>query len=211
MRATHFITVIALAAVAGCAEANEDADIATEDTMAMAGMQQDSMMMGNMGGHAVMTDAQHDSMMKATASMPGDVQFMAMMTNHHEGLIAMGAQAMDKASDDSVKTAAQHLHTKQQKDRDEMLGMMSQMRMTQHKPMMMARNKAQLDSLTAKTGKEYDRYFLQTAIAHHQEGISMIDEFLSKMKDAKAKQMAERMKTEQQKEIRELQGKLKAL
>lgn len=211
MKATHFIAVIALAALAGCAEANEDADVGAEDSAGMAGMQHDSMMMGHMSGPAVMTAAQHDSMMMAMESMPGDVQFMGMMTNHHEGLIAMGSQAMDKASDDSVKTAAHNLHTKQQKERDEMLGMMSQMGMAQHKPMMMEKNKAQLDSLTAKTGKDYDRYFLETTIKHHQEAIGMIDEFLPKMKDAKTKQLAERMKSDQQKEIRELQGKLKTL
>lgn len=210
MRVTHFIAIIALAALAGCAEANEDADVA-EDSAGMADMQHDTMIIGDRGGPAVMTEAQHDSMMKAMASMPADVQFMGMMTSHHEGMIAMGAQAMDKASDDSVKTAAHNMHTKQQMERDEMLRMMSQMGMAQHKPMMMGKNKAQLDSLTARAGKDYDRYFLETTIAHHQEGIGMIDEFLPKMKDAKTKQLAERMKSEQQKEIRELQGKLKTL
>lgn len=209
------IAIIAIIAVSACKPADQNAGVAsdTTDTTRMGQMDHmhDSTMMGGMQQPAVMSAAQHDSMMQAMKNMPGDVQFMAMMTNHHTGLIAMAQQAANRASDDSVKTIARNLAAKQERDNQKMSQMMQSMGGGQPHAMMMAENKAQLDSLSAKSGKDYDRYFLQTIINHHRQGVAMVDEYMSKMQHADAKQMAARMKSEQQKEIRELEGKLKSL
>ena len=140
-----------------------------------------------------------------------DHEFLRMMSDHHEGLVVMGEDAMNRAADDSVKSAAHMLHTKQMAGRDSMVAMIQQMYNEQHQATIMPKNAAQADSLRQMSGEATDRYFLQTTIAHHQEGIAMIDQFMQRFTKPEVRQMAEKMRAEQEKEIEELQGKLSSL
>ena len=180
------VTALALSACGG--GETEEAAVATDS--ASAGM--DSMGMA----------------MEMGPPQDADHEFLRMMANHHEGLIAMGQEAMNLASDDSVRTAAHNLHTKQMMERDSMVAMIQRDYGEQHHLMMMPRNAAQVDSLRQTTGTETDRYFLQKTIEHHREGIGMIDRFLPRLTKAPVRQMAETMKSDQQREIQELEGKL---
>ena len=47
----------------------------------------------------------------------------------------------------------------------------------------------------------------QHVIMHHQEGLKMIDQFLPRLTKPELKQMAEKMRADQQKEIQEFQRK----
>jgi uncharacterized protein (DUF305 family) len=134
-----------------------------------------------------------------------------MMSDHHEGLVAMGAEAMDLATDDSVRSAAYVLHTKQQAERDSMVAMIQSEYGEQHHPTAMPKNAAQTDSLQEAAGVERDRYFVQKTVGHHREGIAMIDQYLPRLTKAPVRRMAEKMKADQQREIEELQGKLSQL
>ena len=138
-----------------------------------------------------------------------DDEFLRMMSDHHEGLIQMASEAMNKSSNTAVQGDAHKLHTKQAEDQKKMVGMAESMYGDKVTPMIMPSNKAMMDSLQAKTGAEYDRAFYSNVIAHHQEGIKMIDDMLPKLTKPDIKQMAERMKSEQQKEIAEFQKKVK--
>lgn len=140
-----------------------------------------------------------------------DAEFLREMTNHHEGLVLIAERAHTRAADDSVRTVAGNLHTKQSTERDSMVAMLGRDFGQQHTPQAMQKNVAQADTVAQKSAAEHDRYFLETVIAHHREGIGMIDRFLPRLTNAQVRSMTEQMKAVQQAEIQELEGKLGSL
>ena len=158
------------------------------------------------------TAAAGDTGSAASMESPSaDVQFLRQMSDHHEGLVLIAEQAHMRAQDDSVQSVAEKLHMKQAAERDSMVAMLSDMFSEQHTPEAMAKNRAQADSVSDMSGTEADRYFLQTVIGHHQEGIVMIDQQLPSFSMDHVRMMAERMRSDQQREIQELEGKLSSL
>ena len=77
-----------------------------------------------------------------------------------------------------------------------------------HQPSIMPSNQAMADSLSQKSGADYDMTFHMNVIAHHREGIAMIDRFLPQLTNPQVRQMAERMRADQQKDIQEHEGKM---
>jgi uncharacterized protein (DUF305 family) len=144
-----------------------------------------------------------------TASTP-DREFLTKMTDHHEGMVQMAEAAMNKASKPATQGDAHNLHTKQAAERDSMKAMLASAFNDHHQPTVMTENKAMMDSVDAKSGAAYDREFYAQTIKHHQEGIRMIDQYLPQLTDAKLKAMAEKMKTDQQKEIAQFEPKSKS-
>jgi uncharacterized protein (DUF305 family) len=190
---TILLTAAALASA--CAGADDNEEAATTDTSsmmtdsAMAGMDHSQMM----NQHGPAKDANHE--------------FLRMMSDHHEGLVVIAAQAMDKGSAQETKSDAHELHTKQAAERDSMVAMIKRDYQEDHKPRPMAKNQAQADSLSAMSGAAYDRKFYAIVIEHHREGIRMMDEFLPRLTKPELKQMVEKMKSEQQREITKFQPK----
>ena len=148
----------------------------------------------------------------ATVDSPSaDVQFLRQMSDHHQGLVLISEQAHTRAQDDSVRTVAENFHMKQAAERDSMIAMLSEMFNEQHTPEAMAKNRAQADSVSGMSGTEADRYYLQTVIGHHREGIATIDQQMPSLSMDHVRTMAERMRSDQQREIQELEGKLESL
>ena len=71
----------------------------------------------------------------------------------------------------------------------------------------MPKHKMMSDSLERQSGKAYERGFYQDVIAHHKEGIAMIDSFLPRLTDDSVRAMAEKMRSDQEKEIGEFSKK----
>ena len=141
------------------------------------------------------------------AARDADQEFLRMMSDHHEGLIQMATAAMSKASTQNAQGDAHRLHTKQLDDQKEMLAMLQNTYSETVTPTMMPSNKAMNDSLETKSGSDYDRTFYANVVRHHREGIRMIDEIMPRLAKADVRQMADRMKAEQQREITEFEGK----
>ena len=160
-------------------------------------------------GGAVQDTAAGDagSGMAMTQAKDGNHEFLRMMSDHHEGLIQIATAAMDKAAAQSTKEDAHKLHTKQAAERDTMMAMIQKDYQDQHTPRPPAKNQAQADSLSSLSGAEYDRTFYRLVIDHHREGIGMIDQHLSHLTNPTVRQMAEKMKADQQKEIAEFERK----
>ena len=148
-----------------------------------------------------------DHSMNRPAAKDADHEFLRMMSDHHEGMIQMATAAMTKGSNPTVQGDAHRLHTKQLDEQKRMLSMVQSSYGEAVTPMAMGSNKAMVDQLSAKSGAEYDRAFYSTVVAHHREGIKMVDDFLGRLTKTEVKQMAERMKTDQQKEITEFEAK----
>lgn len=136
-----------------------------------------------------------------------DQQFLTKMSDHHEGLVTMATAAMTKASKSQTQGDAHMLHTKQAAERDSMVAMLRSQYNSSHTPMAMEKNRAQNDSLQRLTGAEYDRTFYRLVIDHHREGIAMIDSIAPRLTNGDVKQMAEKMKADQTKEIADFQRK----
>lgn len=142
------------------------------------------------------------------AARDADHEFLRMMVDHHEGLIEMASAAMTKASRSSTQGDAHQLHTKQEQDQQRMLAMIRTQYGDSMTPMIMPSNRAMIDSLAGKSGASYDTTFYRNVIAHHEEGVRMTDQHLGHLSKPDVRQMAERMKTEQQREIAEFRRKV---
>lgn len=137
-----------------------------------------------------------------------DHEFLRMMVDHHEGLIEMASAAMTKASQSSTQGDAHQLHTKQEQDQQRMLAMIRTQYNDSIAPMVLPSNRAMIDSLAGKSGQSYDTTFYRNVIVHHEDGVRMIDQHLAHLSTPEVRQMAERMKTEQQREIAEFRRKV---
>lgn len=148
-----------------------------------------------------------DSAATAAPAASPDQEFLARMSDHHAGMIAMAQDAMAKASRTTTQADARMLQTKQQAESDSMVAMIRETFNGTHTPAIMPENKAMMDSLSAKTGAAYDREFYAQTIKHHQDGIRMIDEYMPRLTNEKVRAMAAKMKADQQKEIEEFEKK----
>ena len=164
-------------------------DTTASSTTQMGGMQ--------MNGMAMTGDADHD--------------FLRMMSDHHKGLIAMVHPTLDKKENLAVKGDASKLDKKQDAELEKMVSMLDQQYKDAYTPMLMPDNQRMVDELNGKSGADYSRTFLKNVIAHHEQAIKMIDDYLPKAKNAQVKSMAEKMKADQTKEISEFQKKLSAM
>lgn len=177
------------------AAAGQTAPATTDSTGGMAGMDHANMpgMAGDMAG------------MHRSAPRDSNQVFLRMMSDHHEGLVAMSDSALPRLQ--GAKGDAQELRRKQEDEQQRMLGMLTRQYGDSVTPMIMASNRAMIDSVTrAPQGTEADRTYYRQVIAHHREGIHHTDMHLPHL-TGEVKQMAEKMKAEQQREIREFERK----
>ena len=173
---------------------------------------------GTAAAGATATTASGDSMagmdhsnmpgMSTTPAKDADQEFLRMMVDHHEGMIQMMDPAMDKASTQTAKADAKKLHDKQHQEQDQMLAMLKSSYSETKEPMVMPDNKQMVDDLAnTPAGPAYDKKMYQHVIMHHQQAVKMVNDFQSRLTKPELKQMAEKMKADQQKEIEEFQRK----
>ena len=187
------LTFVALAACGG-----GDKETATGDTAAGATASADTGMAG----------MDHSNMaMNQTPAKDADQEFMRMMTNHHEGLILMMDPAMEKASSSTAKADAKKLHDKQHQERDSMLAMLRTGYNDEHKATPAASAKQMNDDLQKRSGADYDRTMYAHVVMHHQEALKMIDDFLPRLQNPQLKAMAQKMRTDQAREIADFERK----
>ena len=146
-------------------------------------------------------------------AMTGDADhdFLRMMSDHHKGLIVMAHMTKDRKGGGSAAADARKLDAAQDKELEHMVTMLEKDFKDPYAPKVMPAHQAMADELKAKTGKDYDRTFYNDVIAHHREAITMVDDYLPKAKNAMLKQMAEKMKTDQTREIGAFEKKVAKL
>ena len=133
--------------------------------------------------------------------------FLRKMIDHHEGMIRMATAAMSKGASSTTQGDAHNLHTKQADEQKQMIADVQAKYGETVTPMLTAEHQAMADSLAAKSGAEYDRTFYRLTVQHHREAVQMVDDMLPRFTKADVRQMAEKMKADQQKEITEFQRK----
>lgn len=193
-RREYLTYVAALIVIAGCARKD---DAATSDTTTVT---------GSAPGVAA---APAPSSTTRSPARDGDQEFLRHMVDHHEGLIQMATAAMTKATQSATQGDAHNLHTKQADEQKKMIADLQRTYGDSVTPMVMPQHKAMNDSLQALSGQEYDRAFYRNVVAHHREGIKMTDDMLPRLTKPEIRQMAEKMKADQQKEIAAFERKAK--
>jgi uncharacterized protein (DUF305 family) len=195
-RAARLLLAAALAACTpgGDERAGADSAAAGDSAGAMAGMQHDSGMAGMAGAES------------RPAARDSNQSFLRMMSDHHEGLIAMADSADDRAQGATAKADARKLLQKQKEEQSRMMGMLRRQYGDSITPMIMPSNRAMLDSTVRATGAALDPTFYRQVIHHHREGMGMIDRYMPTL-SGEVKRMAEQMSGEQAREITEFERK----
>ncbi len=159
------------------------------------------------------TTTSSNMQMSGMAHMTGDPDrdFLRMMSDHHKGLTAMAHPTLDKKENLAVKGDASKMDKKQDAELEKMITILDQQYKDTYTPSVMPDNQRMVDELKGKSGADYSRTFLKNVIAHHEQAIKMIDDYLPKAKNPQVKRMAEKMKSDQSKEIAELRRKLSAM
>jgi len=168
---------------------------------------------GSMSASADSTTHSTNTQMSGMGNMTGDPDrdFLRMMSDHHKGLVAMVHPTLDKKENLAVKGDARKMDKAQDAELDKMITMLDQQFKDAYTPSVMPDNQRMVDELNGKSGADYSRTFLKNVIAHHQQAIKMVDDYLPKAKNAQVKAMAEKIKSDQTREIAALQKKLSAM
>ena len=136
-----------------------------------------------------------------------DQQFLRMISDHHKGMLLMAHDALERPGV-TVKAEAQKMDKEQDTELSRMLSMLKSDFKDAYTPKVMPDNQAMADSLKQKSGASYDTTFRKNVIKHHEQGIQMIDEFMPKLTRPELKQMAQKMKSAQTREIAQLKREL---
>ncbi|MEO7714008.1 MAG: DUF305 domain-containing protein [Gemmatimonadaceae bacterium] len=195
--------ILAVTLTAACAKSGDKVDSDAKDSAAAAtaaGTPMDTGMAGMSG-------------MSGMAGMTGnaDQDFLRMMSDHHKGLIVMAHMTKDRKEGGTAVADATKLDAAQDMELDHMVTMLEKDFKDAYSPKVLPAHQAMAEALKSKTGKAYDRTFYQNIIQHHEEAIKMVDGYLPNAKNAMLKQMAEKMKADQTKEIADFQKKVTAL
>ncbi|MGW1990808.1 DUF305 domain-containing protein [Embleya sp. NPDC001921] len=145
----------------------------------------------------------------AGAFNDADVMFAQMMIPHHEQAVEMAKEAPAKAADPEVRKLAAAIEAAQAPEIAQMKGWLAGWGRPAAAPGGMSHgdgmmSDADMSRFKASTGAEFDRQFLAMMIAHHNGAVAMADTELAKGANPDARGLAERIKTSQATEIRQM-------
>ena len=124
--------------------------------------------------------------------------FLRSMSDHHQGLVAMVDSAIEQLG--SARTDADTLRQKQRRGRDDMMQILNTEYDDPITPSIMPSNRGMIEAVVRAPAAEIDRAFYRQTVAHHREGVRMIDRFMPFL-SGRPKTMATNMRAEQQREI----------
>ena len=182
-------------------------DKATTDTVASAAVVPTP---GSSDSMSAMKHVKPSDNIQGMSNMTGDADhdFLRMMSDHHKGMIAMAHMTKDRKDAGGAKADARKIDAAQDKEIDRMVTMLEKDYKDAYAPKVLPESQTMSDMLKDKKGTGYERAFYENTIKHHQAAITMVDEYLPRGKSAAIKQMAEKMKADQTKEIAEFQKKI---
>jgi uncharacterized protein (DUF305 family) len=158
------------------------------------------------------TEMNADAMHPATAGAapartpPADSNqaFLRAMSDHHHGLVVLVDSAFGKLN--AARSDADSLRQKQRRGRDDMMQILNTEYDDPITPAIMTSNRTMLSSMMRAAPADADRLFYEQTVAHHREGIRMIDRFMPYL-SGRPKSLATNMRGEQQREINTFERK----
>ena len=143
-----------------------------------------------------------------------DVDFANMMVAHHQGALDMAQIEASQGKDETMKSKAQEIPTKQKKEQQELKDFVQS-----YKPSGMKHGEGEIQKSMSKMmdkmksmqmSGDVDKDFATMMVSHHQDGIDMAKMEVKNGMSDKLKQMAQKSIDDQQKEIKEFQTWLSA-
>jgi len=195
----------ALLLSSACSKGSESRTDTAAAPAAMAGPGANPVDTGMTAGTHDMAGMNHGAMANRSAPRDSNQSFLRMMSDHHQGLVAMSDTAMGKLGA-TAKADAQKLRTGQKQEQDHMLQMLRSDYKDSVTPMILPSNQTMISAVAQAGSGDADRVYYQQVIAHHREGVQMIDKMLPHL-TGMSKDMASTSRTKQQKEIAEFEKK----
>lgn len=189
------ITLLVVSACSAKTDATSDSTMGA--TMGAATATGDS----GMAPHAGMDHG----MMSRSAPRDSNQVFLRMMSDHHQGLFVMIDSAGGKLA--AAKADANTMRDTQKSGQAHMVHLLATQYADSIMPMVMPSNLVMIEAVARSAAGDADRVFYQQIIAHHREGIMMIDKQLPHL-TGEPKQMATTMRGEQQREITAFERKV---
>ena len=148
-----------------------------------------------------------------TAHNAADVTFAQDMIAHHRSAIEMATTATSQADTQAVKDLASRISAAQGPELDQMTDWLNtwgemvpgdSMAGMDHSSMPGMMTDEQMDQLTAATGADFDRMFLEMMTAHHQGAIDMARTEQADGSNPQAVALARSIETSQTAEVAEM-------
>jgi uncharacterized protein (DUF305 family) len=164
----------------------------------------------SMAGHEGMSGATTASTQPAAAFNNADTMFAQMMIPHHEQAVEMAELAPERAGDAEIKELAATIKAAQDPEIQTMKGWLAEWGqpapeggMGHGMPGIMS--EGDMKKLKAAKGKQFDRLFAQSMLAHHNGAIEMARTEQANGSSPQAKELAKNIETAQQAEVAQLQ------
>jgi uncharacterized protein (DUF305 family) len=146
----------------------------------------------------------HMGTMNRTAPRDSNHAFLRMMVDHHAGIVALSDSAGPRLGSSS-QPDAQAIGSEQRSEQQRLLAMLSSQYGDQAMPVPMPGYHRMMDSLRqAPPGTDADRAYYRQVIAHHQEGVRMIERMTPHL-SGEMRAMAETMRASMRREMDRLQ------
>lgn len=197
-RASRWMIVLPVALVVGaCSGGGDNASTDTAGGTTAPAATSDTSMAG----------MDHSAMgMNRSAPRDSNQVFLRMMSDHHEGLFALVDTARPTLGA-TAKADAEKMVTMQKGEQDHMLQMLRADYRDSVTPMIMPSNRAMIQAVAGAGASDADRVFYQQVIAHHREAIQMAERLQPHL-TGMSRQMADKARTDQQREIAALEKKV---
>ena len=200
------LVALTLILTAACAKADRPADSSVSG--AAASTPASSPAAGAPGASAHDSVSGMQGMQGMNMTGDPDRDFLRMMSDHHKGLILLAHMTKERKEGGTTVADATAMDAAQDKEIDWMQSMLEKDFKDPYAPKVLPDNQAMADELKGKSGTDYQRTFYVNVVRHHQQALKMIDDYLPKAKNTTVKQMAEKMKAAQAKEIAAFQKKI---
>ena len=137
-----------------------------------------------------------------------DREFLRRMLEHHSSLTLISHAAAEQASSQEARRAAQYIDLRHDVERDRLRRLLRREFRDTLMPPVQPRGQSVADSLALLSGTEYDRAFREWVLAHHREAVRMIDGYLPRLRRPGVTSLAQEIRENQLREIRELEIEL---
>lgn len=162
--------------------------------------------------------ANHDDMRMESspdaANQPYDLQFIDTMIQHHQAAIVMAKMVLANSQNQDLRKFAQKIITDQEAEIEQMESWRDawypykldavNMELPGMKDSMKQMVGAEMDKMQNAEGREFENYFLQMMIPHHQGAVTMAKDALQKAEHPDLKSLAQEIITAQEAEIKQM-------
>ncbi len=137
-----------------------------------------------------------------------DQAFLRTMSDHEKGLILIAHETLERKTAGAIHDEAQTLDKTHDEEVDRLHTALRGFFQDDYTATVTPEDQAAVDSLVKLTGPAFDPAFLQAVIAQDEQGVKLIDRYLSTLTRADVKTLAGRLREGQMREIDAFKARL---